>query len=169
MSLTIHHIVFAALMHDIGKVVQRTGAENVQKYITKCRKDKHSERLTYKHPMWTAAWLDKYRLPLPEDNWNAIIEIAGSHHCKDSWKMHNYDGYLDHVMQADHMASSWDRENPEELSKDPYKYYKTPLYSVFSRLYPVQGDREAPAYSLGKLSRENLIPRKMEKRDLRQD
>lgn len=169
MSLSIHHIVFAALMHDIGKVIQRTGEEDVQKYVGKCRQDKSTKRLTYKHPMWTAAWLDKYQLPLPEDNWRAIIEIAGSHHCKDSWKMHNYDKYLGFVMRADHMASSWDRETPEENAGDPHKYYKTPLYSVFSRLYGAAEDTDVPAYPLGRMSRENMIPRKIERGDLRPD
>ncbi len=169
MSLSIHHVVFSALMHDIGKVIQRTGARDVEKYVTKCRKDKGSERLTYKHPMWTADFLDTFALPLPEDNWKAIIEIAGSHHCKDSWKLYNYDKYLDFVMQADHMASSWDRETPEELSQDPYKYYKTPLYSVFGRLNRQAPSSELMAYPLGSLSRDNVIPRSFESRNLRQD
>lgn len=39
MSLSIHHIVFAALMHDVGKVIQRSGASDVPKYITKCKED----------------------------------------------------------------------------------------------------------------------------------
>jgi len=113
MSLSIHHIVFAALMHDIGKVIQRSGAENIPRYESKCRNDKGY--LTHKHAMWTAGFLEEFSLPLPEDNWNAIIEIASSHHCRDSWTMTNYDHYLNYLIEADNIAASWDRNKPTNV------------------------------------------------------
>lgn len=138
MSVSIHHLVFAALMHDIGKVIQRSGAKDVPKYIDKCRKDPKGGYLTYKHAMWTADFLDRNRLNLPDKSWDVIVELAGSHHCRDSWTMSNYDAYLDMLVQADRLSSSWDREPPPEEDSpahNPAKNYRnTPLYSVFSNV-----------------------------------
>jgi hypothetical protein len=50
------------------------------------------------------------------------------------WKLHNYEKYLDMIMQADNISSSWDREEPEDPSSDKHHYLKVPLYSVFSKI-----------------------------------
>ncbi len=162
MSLTIHHIVFAALMHDIGKVVQRSGAADVPKYSEKCRQDPKTKVLGYKHAMWTADFLARHPLSLPEQEWDSIVELAGSHHCKDSWKLHNYDKYLDIIMQADHISSSWDREESEDSSGDKQRYLKMPLYSVFSALSPEtknsELEKESWHYPLQKISSKSAFP-----------
>ena len=162
MSLSIHHIVFAALMHDVGKVIQRSGASDVPKYITKCKEDPKYGYYTYKHAMWTADFLDSHPLNLPDKNWESIVELAGSHHCKDSWKLHNYEKYLDMIMQADNISSSWDREEPEDPSSDKHHYLKVPLYSVFSKISTGENKIEKNAkkwiYPLRKLNPENAYP-----------
>ncbi|HOH98271.1 MAG TPA: type III-A CRISPR-associated protein Cas10/Csm1 [Candidatus Cloacimonadota bacterium] len=163
MSLTIHHVVFAALMHDIGKVVQRSGAADVKMYLSKCRKNPQTGVLGYKHAMWTADFLSRHPLDLPDQEWDSIVELAGSHHCKDSWKMHNYDVYLDMIMQADHISSSWDREDPEEAAKDARRYLKVPLYSVFSRMNATaQPQNQASThwtYPIAKLGADSVHPK----------
>lgn len=161
MSLNIHHIVFAALMHDIGKLVQRSGAEDIPKYLEKCRKDPISKAIGYKHAMWTADFLNRHPLKLPSGDWDVIVELAGSHHCKDSWRMHNLDTYLDMIMQADRISSGWDRE-PEENSNDNRRYLKVPLYSVFSCLgtdaNPLRDTDSQWSYPLRKLSPDSVYP-----------
>ena len=163
MNLSIHHIVFAALMHDVGKVIQRSGASDVPKYLKKCREDPKYGYLTYKHAMWTADFLDRYPLKLPEKNWESIVELASSHHCKDSWELHNYDHYLDMIMQADNISSSWDREKPEESSTDKQRYLKAPLYSVFSKISTGENTTATNStqwtYPLQKLTPDNAFPK----------
>ena len=163
MNLSIHHIVFAALMHDVGKVIQRSGASDVPKYLKKCREDPKYGYLTYKHAMWTADFLDRYPLKLPEKNWESIVELASSHHCKDSWELHNYDHYLDMIMQADNFSSSWDREKPEESSTDKQRYLKAPLYSVFSKISTGENTTATNStqwtYPLQKLTPDNAFPK----------
>ena len=170
MSLSIHHIVFAALMHDIGKVIQRSGAENIPKYESKCRKDKGY--LTHKHAMWTAGFLEEFSLPLPEDNWNAIIEIASSHHCRDSWTMTNYDHYLNYLIEADNIAASWDRnkpeENPEE-DKAKSRFYEMPLFSVLSLFRQKPDETNTLAYHLAPKTKDNIKPEKIERHDMREE
>ena len=170
MSLSIHHIVFAALMHDIGKVIQRSGAENIPKYESKCRKDKGY--LTHKHAMWTAGFLEEFSLPLPEDNWNAIIEIASSHHCQDSWTMSNYDHYLNYLIEADNIAASWDRDKPEESpeeEKSKSRFYEMPLFSVLSSFRQTPDETNTLAYHLGAKTKDNIKPEKIERHDLREE
>jgi CRISPR-associated protein Csm1 len=162
MSLTIHHVVFAALMHDIGKVVQRSGAADVEKYINKCRKDPKTGVIGYKHAMWTADFLSRHPIHLPDSSWEAIVELAGSHHCKDSWTMHNYDVYLDMIKQADCNSSSWDREESEESAKEARRYLKIPLFSVFSHLCSDTSRQKMGGqkwvYPLQKLSPDSVFP-----------
>lgn len=170
MSLSIHHIVFAALMHDIGKVIQRSGAENIPRYESKCRNDKGY--LTHKHAMWTAGFLEEFSLPLPEDNWNAIIEIASSHHCRDSWTMTNYDHYLNYLIEADNIAASWDRnkpeENPEE-DKAKSRFYEMPLFSVLSLFRQKPDETNTLAYHLAPKTKDNIKPEKIERHDMREE
>lgn len=160
MNIPIHHVVFAALMHDIGKVIQRSGAKDVPKYIEKCRKDPKGGFLTYKHAMWTADFLDRNRLNLPDQSWDIIVELAGSHHCRDSWTMSNYDAYLDMLVQADWLSSSWDREPPPEESDAAKNHRNTPLYSVFSRV-SLDTTNKPPkhVYRMEKLSPDTAIPK----------
>ncbi len=162
MSLTIHHIVFAALMHDIGKLVQRSGAADVPKYVPKCRQDPKTKVLSYKHAMWTTDFLARHPLNLPEQEWDSIVELAGSHHCKDSWNLHNYDKYLDIIMQADRISSGWDREESEDSSGDKQRYLKMPLYSVFRALSIGKNldpeSKNAWHYPLKKISANSAFP-----------
>ena len=170
MSLSIHHIVFAALMHDIGKVIQRSGAENIPKYESKCRKDKGY--LTHKHAMWTAGFLEEFSLPLPEDNWDAIIEIASSHHCQDSCKTSNYDQYLKYLIEADNIAASWDRDKPEESPEEEEsnsRFYEIPLFSVLSSFNQNPDETNTLAYHLGAKTKDNIKPEKIERHDLREE
>lgn len=162
MSITIHHVVLAALMHDIGKVVQRSGAADVPRYLAKCRQDPTTKALGYKHAMWTADFLSRHPLHLPDQEWESVVELAGSHHCKDSWKLHNYDVYLDTIMQADRISSSWDREDSEDSSGDKQRYLKMPLYSVFRALSTEKSQKSAGIgahqYSLEKISSNSAFP-----------
>jgi CRISPR-associated protein Csm1 len=164
MKIPMHHVVFAALMHDIGKVIQRSGAGDVPKYINKCRKSPQGGYLTYKHAMWTADFLDRNRLNLPDQGWDIIVELAGSHHCRDSWTMTNYDAYLDMLVQADRLSSSWDREDPpaeeDKSAHNPAKNYRnTPLYSVFSRVSLVAANEPRKhIYNIEKLTPKAAIP-----------
>ena len=173
MSLSIHHVVLSALMHDIGKVIQRTGAKDIPKFSDKCRLDPITKRLGYKHAMWTADFLDRHPLNLPESNWNSVVELAGSHHCKDSWKLHNYDKYLEIIMQADRISSSWDRDEPEEFSKDKERYLKMPLYSMFERIGKQENEDDYTKpkwiYPLQKLSASSVFPFEMKELNVLSD
>lgn len=162
MSISIHHVVFAALMHDIGKVVQRSGASDVPAFIDKCRKDPRNGVLGYKHAMWTADFLSRHPINLPDQEWDIIVELAGSHHCKDSWKMHNLDVYLDMIIHADRLSSSWDREDSEDASSGTKRYLKVPLYSVFSRVFQDQSkstEQSHWAYPIKKLTPDSAYPK----------
>lgn len=172
MSFTKYHLAYAALMHDIGKFVQRTGAADLEQSIftSKCQLDDTKKYLTYKHVMWTTEFLYRYSLPI--EDWDSICEVAGCHHNPYVFNQDNYKVYLDYLREADHCSSSWDREQAEDYY-GKYRANKVPLYSVFSRISLDQKkatrDERAPAYRLAPLSPENAVPTHDFPADLKQD
>lgn len=142
MNFSLNHMVYAALMHDIGKLIQRTGAADTKnpKYTSMCRTHDKGKYLTHKHVMWTAEFLDKY--PLPIEDWDSISEVAGCHHNASAQLQGNYSRFLDYLMQADRISSSWDRDESEDDNTGSYRYRKVPLYSIFDTI-TVTGNKSA--------------------------
>ena len=169
-KFSVYHLIFAALMHDIGKVIQRTREADeweTEKHLDKCVFPKGRNYPTYKHVMYTARFLDKYSLPLKD--WETVIEIAGCHHNKNVYQHTEYSNYLDYLIEADRTSSSWDREQGEENLTDRERYRKVPLYSIFDQISfdtEISGHKKVykNVYLLGKkVPGESIFPQRKEK------
>jgi CRISPR-associated protein Csm1 len=165
-KLAMYHLVFAALMHDIGKVIQRTGVADKwesRKHLDKCVFPPGQQYATYKHVMYTAEFLERYSLPLKD--WETVVEIAGCHHNDSVFQHTEYSCFLNYLIEADRTASSWDREKGEENNNDKQRYKKAPLYSIFDQITLTKDNQsqEKHYYKLAKRSADALLsPRKQE-------
>ncbi len=171
MSFSRFHMAFAALMHDIGKFKQRTGAKDLEqnKFRAMCRLDDTQKYLTYKHVMWTAEFLYKYQLPI--EDWDSIAEVAGCHHNSSVFDHHNYKKYLDFLIQADHVASSWDREKAEDYI-GKYRADKVPLYSLFDGISLEQDlprTARTNSYPIKAMTPDSMYPEPENKASLKED
>ncbi len=171
MSFTIYHMAYAALMHDIGKFRQRTGAKDLDnpRYTSKCRFDNTKKYLTYKHVMWTTEFL--YNYPLPIEDWDSIAEIAGCHHNPSVFQHTNYERYLIFLGWADQIASNWDREEAEDYT-GKYRADKVPLFSIFDTI-SIEAQKQVKdrqhCYGINVLSPDNTIPETYVERNLKAD
>ncbi|HEC99633.1 MAG TPA: type III-A CRISPR-associated protein Cas10/Csm1 [Proteobacteria bacterium] len=122
-------VVLAALLHDIGKFMQRAevplsarskGMEN-----TLCRVS-HNGRYTHKHVLWTNEFFELFQthpvlgVVLEKDS---ICNLASFHHRPDT--------KLQEVIQlADWLSSGSDRVEDEEASDDRENYKKARMHSI---------------------------------------
>lgn len=159
MSFTKYHMAYAALMHDIGKFIQRTGAADreEERFRIKCKLDDTKKFLTYKHAMWTTEFL--YRYSLPVEDWDSIYEVAGCHHNPSVFQQDNYAIYLDYLREADICSSIWDREQPEDYI-GKYRANKVALHSPMGSvcLSGESGSSGEMFYGLKPLHPDYVIP-----------
>ena len=121
-------IVIAALLHDLGKVTQRAGAEEcltpgMDGQLLPLSKDK---RYTHKHAWYThgAILLIKDSLP-PSCNVERIARLAAAHHNPGSWEE-----WI--IAEADRISSGADRTDRELDAELKGTYIEQPNLSIFS-------------------------------------
>lgn len=152
-QLTLHEFIFSALMHDIGKVMQR--AECSRSSTFNDRAVSHKNYDSHFHACWTEEFLNLYPCKLiSKEKWQRIINLASSHHL-DTVALEDDQNFLILLKAADHLASSFDRD--VKLSQN---YKAVPLYSVFQeiRLHSDEKIKYDKAYSFKPLKAENIFP-----------
>lgn len=132
-------IVLAALLHDIGKFMQRAEVpcpgrtdDAVKQRV--CPFDKATGRFTHLHSLWTDQFFEEYgslfpdpteRFPMAEDN---LANLAAWHH-----KPSTPGQWI--VTEAERMSSGMDRKaRDEDDETGPSTYKSTPLRSLFARV-----------------------------------
>ena len=123
--MDLENVMFAALLHDVGKFYQRTGVKHGEKYEKYTSDDfgKNGD-----HSKWSAEFIEKY--------WNNdMADLALYHHNPDN---SSFPDLALMVQKADH-HSSIERIDVEETEEVP----KTPLTSIFSRIS--LDDKKPPA------------------------
>ncbi|RLB33310.1 MAG: type III-A CRISPR-associated protein Cas10/Csm1 [Deltaproteobacteria bacterium] len=133
-------VVLGALLHDIGKFMQR--AEVPCRYLNDenemqrvCKYNKQGGYFSHKHSLWTVDFFEKYglRFPLllsafenPDDN---LANFASKHHNPDTplqWI----------IAEADRLSSGMDRmpADEEDQLKGKDRYKKVRLYPVLEEI-----------------------------------
>ncbi|MEJ5359436.1 MAG: type III-A CRISPR-associated protein Cas10/Csm1 [Desulfobacterales bacterium] len=173
MAVNVHELVLGALLHDIGKFVQRAFGstkelpwKNYDMESTLCPTDKH-QRYTHRHVLFTSAFFDLMKekaVRFPEGvDIDRVAEIASFHHRPESASNPSL-AWM--VALADRYSSGMDRRSEEEgtgegRSREAYR--RLPLRCIFDEV--IISDREKPvkphAYRLAPLdpfSEETLVP-----------
>ncbi len=113
-------LVLSALLHDIGKFVQRAEhpcSKNMEeKYLTRY-KNRHEEKPGHQHTLYTDYFLEN-DLPLPaelEDSRSHIAGIASAHHQPDEKSLSEMC-----LMIANHLGSGsdWTQSREEKPETD---------------------------------------------------
>lgn len=144
MSMTIYEIVLGALLHDIGKFLQRAFGstkelpwKSYDMESTLCPKDKN-QRYTHRHVLFTSAFFDLMKEKaacFPEgvdiDN---VAQVAEFHHKPDSSRI---PAFAWMVAMADRYSSGMDRRSEEDAEiegRSREAYRRLPLRCIFDEV-----------------------------------
>ncbi len=151
-------LIFASLVHDVGKFIQKTNLKSKYKsdreeYI--CPKDGDGIFLTHKHVSYTDGFLSKLDKELSKEGLRHLFEDvpykASFHHIR------NPSDPLEIIIQkADHYSSGSDRSKKE--NEEEGKWYEVPLISILSEVNLSEGrSLNYKKISLNPLTPENFI------------
>lgn len=137
-DIILQKIVLSALLHDIGKVYQRTGQQLPEEYIRGNRdiyQPSKNWHYTHKHVLYTAKFIEDFKDYIPslflqeEKAEYSLINLSAKHHKPETpweWIIH----------QADRLSSGFERRNLDEEIK--FEKGETsaniPLLSIFEDL-----------------------------------
>ncbi|MFC1730366.1 type III-A CRISPR-associated protein Cas10/Csm1 [candidate division KSB1 bacterium] len=132
-EISLNEVVLGALLHDIGKFMQRAEvplsqqSQNMENVICPSFKGRHS----HKHVLWTNEFFESYLANVPEGvNKSAAANLACYHHSPD-------DDMQRIVTKADHYSSGERIEKEyEEEAAGRYPYKKRRMISIFSTVNP---------------------------------
>jgi len=124
-------VMLAALLHDIGKLMQRAKEELKPEYKnlegTYCPKNKYG-RYTHSHLLYSAQFV-KYFLR------NDLVEgLVLGHHLPDRYTKNTRIAKI--ITLADRLSSSEREENYEDSATSKLSYKKTPLLWPFTAIKP---------------------------------
>jgi CRISPR-associated protein Csm1 len=152
-KLTLHEFVFSALMHDIGKVMQRAEIPLAERYKDRAKSHQHYD--SHWHACWTDEFLDKNPCGLiSKEKWQRMINLSASHHL-ESVPNTDDQNLLIMLKAADQLAADYDRGD-----KMNQNYKSIPLYSVFQeiRLKSEEPVRYQKAYQFKPLMADSFFP-----------
>lgn len=143
-------IILGGLLHDVGKFMQRAGAEN--RYAPEsdmahnlCPKDGKSGRTTHHHVLYTATFMDSMIQPLlshciKDEDAKRVSNLAAQHHYPNEQFPEQCI-----LQKADRYSSGTDRQTRDESdeSQNYKKFRQTRLKSVFSEVQ--LGKEKGPA------------------------
>jgi len=144
-------IMFAALLHDIGKFYQRSDEKNNKlseeiRYNEALYCPSKQNIYTHKHSLYTHDCLENLLqfdfMKLDKDSRTKIIELASKHHNPS-----NDNIYELIIQKADHLSSGLDRfENKDNEKNDYREFKKIPFESIFSKIKIKNNDDEKKYY-----------------------
>lgn len=179
MDDTVLKIAAAALLHDVGKIIEPellglpSDYEQRHAHLYLPFSKKRGEH-THKHALWTAAFIESQRNLLPPvfnpkqaEPWGegeAFLNLAAGHHLPEDnpWR------WL--IAEADRLAAGWERQTGEEEGEyiSPQQYRETRLAPLLARLCPDPLDDQAfqrqgadLGLPLAPLSPAGIFPRKL--------
>ncbi|HEX38005.1 MAG TPA: type III-A CRISPR-associated protein Cas10/Csm1, partial [Candidatus Cloacimonetes bacterium] len=156
MNIDKHDIAIAALLHDIGKVMQRAELPMNGDYTSRCPTNQYGNH-THLHVTWTEEFFEKFKYIGDEKLWQQITNLAASHHYLPSFANKEELWLAQCIMLGDRISAKWDRK-AEETSGIMYK--KRPLYPVFESIHldsrDEKFDKQIPFISLGKFEKDLL-------------
>jgi CRISPR-associated protein Csm1 len=173
MSYSLQEVVTGALLHDIGKFIQRAFVtpealpwKSYDMESTLCPKDKH-QRYTHRHVLFTSAFFDLMKekaVRFPEGvDIDRTADAAGFHHSPDSSPAPSF-AWM--VALADRYSSGMDRRSEEDAPAEERTrnaYRRLPLRCIFDevQIHGGGGTSELNGYRLTPLdpfSETALVP-----------
>ncbi len=136
MNNKMYEVVFGALLHDVGKLIQRTeDKENVNKDLEGSICPLKDGRYTHRHVLFTDSfftWLEKQHLKLPDGvDYKQVNSLAINHHSpRDEIPL----TWI--ITKADRYSAGMDRKADEENvdTKKQARFKQTPLKSIFDEV-----------------------------------
>lgn len=132
---TFNSVVLAALLHDIGKFMQRANvplsvqSKSMENQI--CRKIHKTDHYGYRHVLWTNQFFHETNTTWCEpDNIDLTLcsDLASSHH------RHDIEPLQAIIKYADWLSAGFDRDPEEDHSTGKLRYKTVPLYSIFDNI-----------------------------------
>ncbi len=124
-----YKIALAALIHDIGKVIQRTSRKHNLKGHESifCKFDKSNNRYGYFHSLYTVRFIEDYLSDILDEEY---LQISAKHHVADT--------ILENIVaRADRLSAGMDRNKyPNDVNQ--YNYKNARLYSVFNNIRDIK-------------------------------
>ncbi len=153
---TMEEIVLAALLHDIGKFLQRrqSGSYKSPDKENICPMDKNKNYYTHIHSLFTDGYLQKMNDDglFPENVNGERVQILASKHHLPATAMQ----YI--IAKADWLSSGCDRSSVE-ISENSNKYYEQPLRNIFDKIsFGNTNDTKENFYALKQMNAENIFP-----------
>lgn len=141
MNHDVYDLIIAALLHDIGKVMQRADipipGDMDHRYTDRQPYREAEKRVTHYHVKWTEYFFDKHK---PKDeslasdlHWQRITNLAASHHKESSYSEEETRSMIRALIIGDRLSAQWDRGDTEAYEKNRHK--KRPLYPVFTDIW----------------------------------
>ena len=151
----IEEIVIAALLHDIGKFIQRTRSNSFKSNDEEnlCPFNKSKNYFTHKHVLYTDGYLSflNKNLFFPKKINGDMINILASMHHNPSTAMQKI------ISIADHLSSGSDRSKTGIMENDN-KFFEQPLRCIFDKINLNNDNISENYYSLNKLESNNVFP-----------
>jgi CRISPR-associated protein Csm1 len=142
-------VELAALLHDIGKFLQRTRNIANRPVNTHDYCPEYKGVRGYLHAADTVTFIEEYRHILPDGiNFAVVRDLAAKHHKPQT-------SYEEIITAADRISAGSDRQSaPDESDENPKKrqFYTVPLSSIFTNV-SLMGDKKSSRqyYKLKKL------------------
>lgn len=164
LDYSVHEVVLAALLHDVGKFAQRASADSKAELgdtaiATYCPRNAERGYPTHIHAAHTHAFVLGLRDQLPDGvRAEVVARLAAKHHRPSS-----DDPWEEVIALADQVSAGQDRRDlPDEADKanDAARAFRTkPLTSIFSSLRINGGAKSAgDAHRLASLEYDDALP-----------
>lgn len=136
MKFDVYDIVLAALLHDIGKVMQRADMHESdalnETYSRSYQKGSYSG-FSYKHSAFTAEFMENNKPAFYEkEKWGVLTNITCSHHKKNALNKKEYTFHMECLINGDHISAGMDRK--DESKSNDYLFKKILLNPIVSKV-----------------------------------
>jgi len=121
-----YQIALAALIHDIGKVLQRAGRNHDidrQKSIF-CKYDNQTKKYGYIHSLYTVRFIEENLREIFNEE---LLKVSAKHHVPET-------DLEKIVARADWLSAGMDRLEKADENYKKYDYKNTRLYSIFNNI-----------------------------------
>lgn len=159
MTDRVYCIALAALLHDIGKPLQRACGSDKNVLNKEAKSMERADLVGYAHSLWTADFLFRNRTlfeklsAIRNYGFEKFQNLASKHHKPDG---NSIDEQI--ISEADKASAGSDREGEKSEETDRTTYITRPLDSLFTRVTLDNKKTVNKSYSLGNLHKADLFP-----------